>query len=409
MSKLDVQIVHEIFFMVSLIFFSGMVGGAIAQKFALPDVVVYLIVGIILGPYGLNFLNMADESLTVKLILTTGTAFILYLGGREVNLKIIKKVWLTIFMLSTIGVIVTAFVVGISAHLLLGIPFSIALLLGAIISPTDPATLVPIFKQYKIRKKVAQTVASESAFNDAVGSVLFFTFLTVITSGHLSVSHSLLVFLKDTGFGIAIGILFGVFGSILISQSNYGFLKNFSSIMSIFVAITSYLVAELVGGSGFMASFVAGIVCGNKIYMGMKCNLINRKVQEDVNETVGLILRMMIFIVLGTMIDFKIIFDHFWINLLIILIFMFIARPLTIFISALPDRKADWESKELLFMCWVRETGVMPAALTGMLMGMDIPYLSHITGIAFMIIIITLVLQANTTNIVAEKLGLIDN
>jgi cell volume regulation protein A len=406
--KLDVQIVHEIFFMASLIFFGGMVGGAIAQKFELPDVVLYLLVGILLGPYGMNVLNVANGSLTVKLILTVGTSFILYLGGREVKIRVIKRVWVTIFLLSTIGVLISTFIVGYTSHLLLGIPFSIALLLGAIISPTDPATLVPIFKQYKIKKKVAQTVSSESAFNDAVGSVLFFTFLNVITSGHLSLEHSFVLFLKDTSFGIGIGLLIGIFGTVLISQSDYGFLKNFSPIMSIFVAITSYLVAESLGGSGFMASFVSGMVCGNKVYIGMKCNLENRKVQETVNETTGLILRMMIFIVLGTMIDFNIIFNHFWINLFIIFIFMFVARPLTIFTSTLPDGRADWHWNEMLFMCWVRETGVMPAALTGMLMGMNIPYLSHIVGIAFMTIIITLLVQATTTNIVADKLGLID-
>ena len=87
---------------------------------------------------------------------------------------------------------------------------------------------------------------------------------------------------------------------------------------------------------------------------------------------------------------------------------MFVARPLTIFTSTLPDGRADWHWNEMLFMCWVRETGVMPAALTGMLMGMNIPYLSHIVGIAFMTIIITLLVQATTTNIVADKLGLID-
>lgn len=163
--------------------------------------------------------------------------------------------------------------------------------------------------------------------------------------------------------------------------------------MSMFVAITSYLVSENFGGSGFMASFVAGMVCGNKDYFGIKSDKTKKKVQEDVNETVGLILRMMIFIVLGTMIDFNIIFNHFWIHLLIILLFMFVARPLTIFASALPDTKAKWEWNELYFMCWVRETGVMPAAFTGMLMGMDIPYLRHIVGITFMTIIITLLVQ----------------
>lgn len=404
---MDVEIVNEIFFMIALIFLGGMIGGALADKIKIPDVVIYLGVGIIFGPYGFNLLNMENGSLTVKLILTFGTAFILYLGGREIKLKVLKKVWLSIILLSTIGVLISTFIVAISSKLLLGLPIMSALLLGSIIAPTDPATLVPIFKQSKIENKVAQTVASESAFNDAFSSVLFFTFLTILTSRHLSLEHSLIILIKSTFFGITSGLLIGLLGSILISQKRYGFLKNFSPIMSIFVAVTSYLAAEFIGGSGFMASFAAGMVCNNKIFFEMKANLKNRRVQEEVNETVGLILRMMIFIVLGTMIDFKIILDHFWIHILVIIIFIFIARPLTVFISTYFDKKADWNLNQLIFMCWVRETGVMPAALTGMLMGMDIPFLSQIAAISFTTIIITLLLQATTTNIVAEKLDLI--
>ena len=405
---MDASIVHEIFFMVALIFLGGMIGGAIAQKFGLPDVVVYLVVGVIFGPYGLDILDMVSSSLTVKLILTAGTSFILYLGGREVKFKVIRKVWITIALLATVGVLISAGIVGLSTHYLIGVPISIALLMGSIIAPTDPAALLPIFKQYSIRKRVAQTVSSESAFNDATGSVLFFTLLSVINSGQFNLMNSLMLFLKDTTIGILVGFIIGLFGSLLISKSNLGFLKNFSPIMSIFVAITSYLVAETMGGSGFMASFIAGMICGNKIWFNMKSNLLNRKVQEDVNETFGLIMRMMIFVILGTMIDFNIIFDHFWVNSLIIFIFMFIARPLTIYTCTLPDRKAKWEGKEMLFMCWVRETGVMPAALTGMLMSENIPYISHIVGIAFMTIIATLTIQATTTNIVARKLDLIE-
>ncbi|ADO78173.1 cation:proton antiporter [Halanaerobium praevalens] len=405
---MDSQIVQEILLMTSLIFLGGMLGGAISEKIKLPDVVLYLLVGIFFGPYGIDILNLGSSSLTVKLILTTGTAFILYLGGREIKLKIVKKVWLTITLLATVGVLISTLVVAVSSKLLLGMPIAVALLLGAILAPTDPATLVPIFQKCSIKRKLTQTITSESAFNDAVGSVLFFTFLSIITSNHLNIAHSFILFFKDISFGILAGILLGVFGTFFISQSSYGFLKNFSPIMSIFVALTSYLVAEYIGGSGFMASFVAGMICGNKLSLGLKCDLKNRRVQEEVNETFGLILRMMIFIVLGTMIDFEILLNNFWIHLLIIAIFIFIARPLTVFASTYFDKKSDWSLNELIFMSWIRETGVMPAALTGMLMEFEIPYIDHIVAISFMTIIITLLLQATTTNLVAKKLNLME-
>ncbi len=90
-------------------------------------------------------------------------------------------------MIATIGVLITAFITGVAAYYFLGVPFIVALLLGAALASTDPATLVPVFKQVKIKERVAQTVMSESAFNDAMGAIVTFTVLGVaMGSGEFS-------------------------------------------------------------------------------------------------------------------------------------------------------------------------------------------------------------------------------
>ena len=85
---------------------------------------------------------------------------------------------------------------------------------------------------------------------------------------------------------------------------------------------------------------------------------------------------------------------------------MLVARPIAVLACTLPDRRARWEKNEILFMFWTRETGVIPAALSGMLIGMNVPYANVIAAVTFMAILATLVIQASTTKWLAAKLGL---
>jgi cell volume regulation protein A len=91
----------------------------------------------------------------------------------------------------------------------------------------------------------------------------------------------------------------------------------------------------------------------------------------------------------------------------VVVIFMLIARPITVFACALPDRRAKWSLKELLFMCWTRETGVIPAALAGMLVGLKAPGSQMIASVTFIAILMTILIQATTTKWLAGKLGLL--
>src|SRR5204862_6091865 len=117
---------------------------------------------------------------------------------------------ITITVLATAGVLITAAITAAAAHAFLGVPWIVACLLGAAIASTDPATLVPIFRQISIRDRVAQTVMSESAFNDATGAIANFAVLALAAgSGEFSSATALADLAKQAGIGIAIGALLG--------------------------------------------------------------------------------------------------------------------------------------------------------------------------------------------------------
>jgi cell volume regulation protein A len=386
----------------------GAGSAVLARKLKVPDVVVFLLVGTLLGPGAANAIDVKADSALNQLVLIFGSCYILFDGGASLRLKVLKGVWITIVVLATVGVLITAAITGAAAYYILEVPLIVAALLAAVIASTDPATLVPVFRQVKVRDRVAQTVMSESAFNDATGAILTFAVLGVaMGQGGFSLSGALIDLLKQAGIGLAAGAALGYLGALLIAHRKLGFLQEYAPVVSLMAVIGAYLLADGMEASGFMAVFVFGIAIGNKEVFGFSMGRVEQEKLDDFVITTALIMRMFIFILLGTQVDFALIGNNLAGGIAVVVVFMLIARPVTVFLCALPDRRARWTLKEILFMCWTRETGVIPAALAGLLVGIGAPGAKLIAAVTFLAILITILVQATTTRWLAKKLDLL--
>ncbi|CAG7647348.1 cation:proton antiporter [Paenibacillus allorhizosphaerae] len=395
----------HVLFLIVIILTMGMLFGKVAGWLKLPDVALFLVAGMLIGP-GFHLVSESSASFTNQFILTVGSTLILFDGGRNIRLSGLRKVWITVSLLSVPGVLITCAAVSVAAHFLLGLPMIYAVLLGAIISSTDPATLIPVFKQVKIRDKVRETVESESAFNDATGSILTFSVLAIVMGGQaFSVSSGIIEFLKTALGGIAVGVIAGSILAFATAHLKLGYLRDYATIALVVTALGTYWLGDALHVSGFMATFAAGLIWGNVDLFKLD---LNDKLHEMAHftENTTVLMRMLIFILLGSQVNFTVILDHLWPSLGVIAVFMFIARPLTVLASALPDRKADWKWNEIVFMFWVRETGVIPAALSGMVAGLGVKYADVIASVTFLAVLLTILLQAGTTAAVARRLGL---
>jgi potassium/hydrogen antiporter len=401
------SIVQRELYMITMVFLFGLAAMKLSEKIKIPDVALFMIIGILLGPSVFKLITVPNDSVSYQFIIVIGSILILFEGGRAIRFSVLKKVWITITLLSILGVLVTAVIVAVTAFYLLDMPIIYALLLASVIASTDPATLMPVFKQITIQEKVRRTVESESAFNDATASILTFTLLGVILGQtELSVSSSIWSFFREAGGGILVGTLIGLIGNILTSEHRWGILKKYGTVVSLVVAISSYLAAGYIHSSGFMATFTAGLISGNPQLFRLKVSKETNETVFEFSETITLLLRSLIFMLLGTQVDFNILYD-FWIQgILIVLVFMFIARPLTVILCTLPDRRAKWKWNEIVFMFWVRETGVIPAALSGMIVASGVDYGNEIASVTFIAILVTILIQASTTGFVARKLGI---
>lgn len=388
---------------------TGIVLGKLSEIVKVPDVILYLLAGIIIGPSLLNLISIQSFSIENNLILTFGSAFILFEGGKEINLRVLNKVKISVGMLSTVGVVISALVVGLVSSKVFGLPLLTALLLGSVIASTDPAALIPVFKQVTIKEKIKQTVVSESAFNDAVGAILVSTLLAVVTSGEFYAMESIKELVISTVVGIGTGIIVGYILTALVSDKRVGIFHSYAPIMSVLKVALAYEIATMLHGSGYMAVFIAGLISGNKKLFGLWIPEVDFNSDHCFSENIGSLARMAIFVVLGTQVNLEALSKYWAPSLLIVFVLMFIARPLVILVSTLFDKDAKWTFREKLFMMWVRETGVIPAALSGIIVSMKVPGFEIISSVVFMTILITLIVQASTTKLVAKKLRVLED
>ena len=404
-----VEVAKHVLLACGLILAVGTITGLLAQKLGIPDVAVFLIAGMLIGPEVLGLIDIQANSPLNQFILLFGASYILFDGGASLRFDVLKRVWITILIISTIGVVITAAITGVAAYYILGVPFIVALLLGATLASTDPATLVPIFRQVKIRARVAQVVMSESAFNDAMGAIVTFGVLAVaMEQGGFSLTSSLFDLLKQSILGIAAGVALGYLAALLIAHERWAFLAEYGPVVTLMAVIGAYFAADGLQASGFMAVFVFGIVLGNKDELGFKMEQGESQKLDEYVMTTAFIMRLFIFILLGAQVDFKLMNQYLVGGIIVTTIFMLVARPVTVFLCALPDRRAQWSFNEMLFMCWTRETGVIPGALAGLLLGMNAPGAQMIASVTFIAILMTILIQAPTTKWLGRRLGLLE-
>ena len=387
----------------------GTLGAFLAQRIRVPDVAVFLIAGIAIGPQTLGLVDVPADSALNEITVLFGASYILFDGGAALRLPVLKQVWITIVVIATAGVVITAAITAIAAHFILGIPLIIALLLGTTLASTDPATLIPIFRQIRIRERVAQTVISESAFNDPMSAILTFTVVTVATgSGEFSLVHSAIALVEQSMTGIVAGIAFGYLAALLIAHERWAFLTEYAPLVTLVAVISAYFAADGLHASGFMAVFVFGIVIGNKETFGFKMEPGETQKLAEFVLTTAFIMRLFIFILLGAQVDFHLMRQYWLGGVAVVAVLMLVARPITVFLCAWPDRRARWSFAEMLFMCWTRETGVIPAALAGLLLGIKAPAANLIASVTFVAILMTILIQAPTTEWMGGRLGLLE-
>jgi cell volume regulation protein A len=399
---------RDVILTLSLLLVAGLVARLLATLLRVPEIVFLLGLGAMLGPSALDVLDVPLDSLGAQLVFTLGVSSILFYGGLNLSLEILRKVWVSLGLLAVVGVIVTALITGAAAALVFGLPFEQGLLIGAVLSPTDPAILIPLFIGSRLRAKVAQTVVAESAFNDPTGAVLALAVAGALLSGKNSLTGPAGDFAGQLALSSAGGVLAGVVLSAAISSRRTGIWRESSAIAVLAVVGMSYVSLDFAGGSGYLGAFLAGLIVGNMRMLGLSMHDEHKRDLMITARSLADIVTIFVFVLVGANLPFHAIGDEILPALAVVAVLLLVARPVTVAICMLPDRRSRWSRAELAFVCWTRETGVVPAALVGVLAALAVPNGDLLASVVALAILVTLAVQAIPAPWLARRLGLLE-
>ncbi|HUW05068.1 MAG TPA: sodium:proton antiporter [Williamwhitmania sp.] len=348
----------------------------LSEKAHISSIPILIVLGFLFGPvFGLIPNNQGHTIFNYARVL--GLVLILYTEGHNLKWTIIKKHLATIGILDTIGLLLTAAISGFLFSYLFNLPLAAGFLFGTIVSATDPATLIPLFKQNKVDENIKTVIVTESIFNDPLGIVLS-TLAIAMVAPHADQAHLIekiahfttiypagaIYFLYVMISAVALGLGLGAFGYWTIRWLKPGL---FPQIFGVAIAFGGFLIGEAAQTSGYLVATVIGIVFGNHALVFKRWNEhagFNKFVKEEMhfNEIISDMASVFIFILFGATVNISILNETLVKGVLIALGVVFIARPIAS-LAILPLKK--WTFKEYLFISLEGPRGVVPAALAG--------------------------------------------
>jgi cell volume regulation protein A len=391
---------------VAIMLAAGLAADLLANRLRVPRMVLLLGAGALLGPHVLDGLDVPFDSVGVQLLFTFGVALILFYGGLGLSVAVLQPVALGLLLLAVPGVVLTALVTGAVAAIAFGVPFEIGFLMGAVLAPTDPAILIPLFERMRLKPKVVQTVIAESALNDPIGAVLALAIAAYVLEGGGSFVGPLDDFLVDLGISTGLGIAFGVALALAISHLRVGLWRDSVPVAVLLVIAGSFFTIDSAGGSGYLGAFLSGLIVGNMDRLRLGMHSARERELRFFAAFAADVMVIFIFIALGANLPFDKMPGNALPSLAVLAGLIFVARPLTVLAALLLDRRGRWRRNEILFVAWTRETGVVPAALAGVLVARGIPSEDALLTLVALAVIVTLLLQATTKAWLADRLGL---
>ncbi|MEO7310686.1 MAG: sodium:proton antiporter [Chitinophagaceae bacterium] len=333
-------------------------------------------------------------------------SFLLFAGSIHINMNQIKKERTTILTFSTIGVLISTFVVASLLYLLcmafhLQVGFIYCLLFGALISPTDPIAVMGILKQANIPKSLETKISGESLFNDGVAVVVFISIYEIIQAGiqNLSGVDILLTFLKEAGGGLLFGVLLGYVGFwALKTIDNY----KVEVMITLAVVMGGYMLADKLHVSGPLAMVVAGIMIGNK---GRKLGMSDetRDYVDKFWEMIDEIMNAILFLLIGMeMLVINFTWIYLWLGLISIVIVL-LARLVSVWLPiTVLKYKKTFEKNAVEILTWGGLRGGISVALA-----LSLPkemFGEMFVTITYIIVLFSIIVQGLTIGKVAKKL-----
>ena len=367
-----------------------------AHSYSIPALLIFIGIGIGLGNGG--FLKYTyDFPKFTEIISSLALNLIIFTGGLHTSLKRIKPVLVEGLILSTLGVLLTALILGYFIFLVTGLSLLVSILLGAVVSSTDAAAVFSILetKKLKLKENADTTLEFESATNDPMAMVLVLGLTLLILNPSTQPSFFILFFLKQLGVGSLVGVAFGLLAGWLLT--NVAFKEK--GLVPIFVLACVFMAtlgSELLGGNRLIASYLIGITIGNRTFNGKENTSL------FFNSTSWLS-QVTMFILLGLQVFPQELLKYLTISLLPAIFLILCVRPVSV-LACMLFTKSTFRKK--LFVSWVGLKGATPIvfAFIPVLQGVD--NANEIFNMVFFVVLTSILIQGMTIGVIAKWLGM---
>ncbi|MGY3583767.1 cell volume regulation protein A [Bradyrhizobium sp. USDA 4341] len=372
---------------------AGILSSLLALRFGAPLLLVFLLVGMLAGDSGPGRLQF-DDVRTTYLVGSVALALILFDGGLKTRFASIRTVLAPSMMLATAGVLLTALITAPVARYVLDLNWTESLLVGAVVASTDAAAVFLLVhtQGLRLRPRVGATLEAESGTNDPFAIFLTLMLVEFISVGQSSASHIAMEFIQEAVLGAIIGVIGGRL--VVIALNHVALPQGLHAPFVTTAALVIFGGSQIVHASGFLAVYLAGIIIGNRPTRA------HNSVVTFLDAATWLA-QIVMFVLLGLLVSPHRLLSSAGGAVLVAFALMLVARPLAVLICLAPF-KFNWREK--VFIAWTGLRGAVAIFLASipMLVGLSKAYLYF--DVAFVVVIISLLLQGWTLAPAARRL-----
>lgn len=380
----------------SVLLLLGIASSKLSARLGVPVLVLFLVVGMLAGEEGLGRIRFDDYDVAYA-VGTVALALILFDGGLGTPIESIRAVWKPSLVLATLGVFITAALTGLAASWILGISWLEGMLLGSIVGSTDASAVFAVLRTggVTLPRKLAALLEVESGSNDPMAIFMTIGCIQVLLGEMTVGADLLLLFAKQAAIGSVAGLAVG-FAAVWVANWIRLDAAGLYPVLIAAFGLLAYGLAVALGGSGFLAIFLAGIVIGNR-------RLAYQRGIRLFHDATAWLAQIAMFVVLGLLSTPSQLLGAAPKGLLIAVVLMFVARPAAVFLLA-PWFRFDW--REMTLLSWVGLKGAVPITLAIFPLIYEVPNAALIFNTVFFTVVLSALVQGWSLAPVAGWLGL---
>ena len=367
-----------------------------AARVGVPSLVAFLALGMLLGsdgPGGIEF----DDAELARTVGIVGLAAILFEGGLSTSWRRLRRVAVPATLLATVGVVASTVLTGVAAYYLFDLSWLEAVLLGAVVASTDAAAVFATLRFTHIRRRLARTLEAETGLNDPVAIALTIGLIAWIEDPELAFPDLVVSVLEQLGIGLVIGVGLAIVALWVFARLPHS-IGSFAPVASVAAGALSFGVADVAGGSGFLAVYLVGLAVGSTPSR-------HRSQLVAFHEGLAFLAQVTMFVVLGLLVFPKDLPDVALAGLALAVLLMVVIRPIAVWLST---ALSSFTARERMLLGWAGLRGAVPIVLATFVLSSDVEHSETIFNAVFFVVVVSALVQGTTLEWVAERLGLVD-